>query len=178
MTASTDTRPAPATTTLLVELTSWEFTWAEHVGIARHEVNLTRRDAGWYDSRRMEDNRTASISAAVAELAVAKHVNQYWSGSVWPVADHARYKDLPDVGRDIEVRTVRTSTAAAVRKHQVGKGLILWVAKPVRPKFHEVELWGWLPVDTAWELGTQARYDASGRTRVVERKHLNTEWHD
>lgn len=159
-----------------VSLLPWEKAWAIQVGEARHEINLTRRDASWYDSRRMEDNRTASIAAAVAELAVAKFVNQYWSGSVWPVADHKLYKDLSDVGSNIEVRTVRTSTAAAVRKHQVGKDWILWVAKPVRPAFDSVDLWGWLPMDTAWELGTQARYDSSGRTRVVEREHLNLKW--
>lgn len=157
----------------LVELLPWEREWAHHIGKERHEVNLKRRDASWYDARRMEDNLTASISASVAELAVAKHVNQYWSGSIWPIVDHKQYKDLPDVGRNIEVRTVRTSDSAAVREHQVGKGLILWVAKPVRPALESVEMWGWLPMDEAWELGTPAHYDKSGRTRVVHKSHLS-----
>jgi len=160
----------------IVRLLPWERDWAHHIGKARHEVNLQRRDASWYDPRRMEDNLTASIAAAVAEMCVAKHINQFWSGSVWPVADHAKYKDLPDVGDNIEVRTVRTSPSAAVREHQVGKGLILWVAKPIRPDLEAVELWGWIPMDSAWELGKPAHYDKSGRTRVIHRTHLDPVW--
>ena len=159
----------------IVRLEPWEKDWATHIGTARHEVNLTRGDAAWYDAKRMEDNLTASIVAAVAELAVAKHTNRYWSGSIWPVADHNKYKDLPDVGRNIEVRTVRTSSSAAVRQHQVGKGLVLWVAKPIRPDLDEVEMWGWLPMDEAWELGDPAGYDKTGKTRVVHRRHLRND---
>lgn len=158
--------------TPVVALETWELDWARHIGTARHEVNLTRHDAAWYDPKRMEDNLTASIVAAVAELAVAKHTNRYWSGSIWPVAEHHQHKDLPDVGRNIEVRTVRTSQSAAVRQHQTGKGLVLWVAKPIRPDLERVEMWGWLPMDQAWELGEPATYDTSGRTRVVHRRHL------
>lgn len=156
----------------VVVLLPWEKDWASRVGRARHEVNLARGDAAWYDPARMEDNLTASIAATVAELAVAKHTNRYWSGSIWPVADHHLYKDLPDVGRNIEVRTVRTSASAAVRQHQVGKGLVLWVARPIRPELDTVEMWGWLPMDQAWELGIPATYDKTGRTRTVHRRHL------
>lgn len=156
----------------VVTLLPWEKDWATHIGTARHEVNLTRGDAAWYDAKRMEDNLTASIVAAVAELAVAKWTNRFWSGSIWPVADHDLYKDLPDVGRNIEVRTVRTSSSAAVRKHQVGKGLVLWVAKPLRPDLDQVEMWGWLPMDEAWDLGQPAAYDKTGKTRTVHRKYL------
>lgn len=169
------TTPAKFETTT-VHLLPWERDWAHHIGKARHEVNLQRQDASWYDPRRMEDNLTASISAAVAEMAVAKHVNQYWSGSIWPVAEHDKYKNLPDVGDNIEVRTVRTSSSAAVRRHQVGKGLILWVAKPVRPALDTVDLWGWIPMDSAWDLGSPATYDRSGRTRVIHRSQLYTQW--
>jgi len=158
--------------TPVVTLTPWEKEWATRIGTARHEVNLTRGNAAWYDPARMEDNLTASIVAAVAELAVAKHTNRYWSGSIWPVEDHDRYKDLPDVGRNIEVRTVRTSPKAAVRRHQLNKGLVLWVAKPIRPSLDEVEMWGWLPMELAWELGEPATYDKTGKTRVVHRRHL------
>lgn len=161
-------------TTPIVHLEPWEFDWAKHIGTLRHEVNLGRGDAAHYDARRMEDNLTASIVACVAELAVAKHTNRYWSGSIWPVADHHKYKDLPDVGRNIEVRTVRTSSSAAVRQRDVGKGRVLWVAKPVRPALTDVEMWGWLPMDEAWEVGTPASYDKTGRTRVVERSLLRS----
>lgn len=155
-----------------VQLEPWEFEWAKTIGTQRHEVNLGRGDAAHYDTKRMEDNLTASIVACVAELAVAKHCNRYWSGSIWPVADHHKYKDLPDVGRNIEVRTVRTSDAAAVRRRELGKGRVLWVAKPVRPELTTVEMWGWLPVDEAWEKGQPARYDKTGNTRVIHRSLL------
>ena len=156
----------------IVALNSWERDHAVDVGRRRHEANLARGDAPWYDPARMEDNLTANIVAAVAEQAVAKYTNSFWSGHVWPVEQHDHHKDLPDVGRNIEVRTVRTSQKAAVRRHQLGKGLALWVAKPIRPELSVVEVWGSLPMEEAWTLGEVPHWDVDGTSRVVHRRHL------
>lgn len=157
---------------MIVTLDPWEYEWASHVGIARFTANWNKHDASWYDKNRMEDDRTAQVAGAIAELAVAKYTNRYWSGTAWKASDHDDQKWRPDVGRNIEVKRVRTGNPA-VRQHQVGKGLILWVAKPVAPEFREVEMWGWIPVDDAWSQGTPASYDSSGRTRTIPRELLS-----
>ena len=156
---------------MLVELETWEYEWAPHVGARRYIENWGKRDAPYYDKKRMEDDRTAQVAACVGELAVAKITNQYWSGHVWHQSVHKDYRHIPDVGHDIEVRRVRTSTSAAVRERQLGKGLTLFVVKPVAPEFRAVEILGWIDHDEAWEKGEPSGY--SEDTRVIAEEHLH-----
>jgi hypothetical protein len=161
--------------THLVTLEPWEYTHAASVGAARFAANWGKQDAAHYDKSRMEDARTAQFAACVAELAVAKHTNRFWSGHVWHASEHRKYRDVADVGHNIEVRRVRTPNRnPAVRRHQVGKGLVLWAAYPVAPEFRTVEIWGWLPYDEAWELGTPSQYDPQN-TRTVARGLLHND---
>ena len=157
---------------LLVELLPWEYEWASHVGARRFIENWGKRDAAHYDKKRMEDDRTAQVAACVGELAVAKVTNQYWSGHVWHKSDHKTHRHLPDVGHNIEVRRVRTSTNAAVRHRQLEQGLILWVVRPVAPEFRAVEMLGWIDHDEAWKKGEPADYDPE-KTRVIAQEQLN-----
>lgn len=152
-------------------LTSWEYEWASHVGARRYVANWQRQNAPHYDPSRMEDDRTAQVAACVAELAVARYINQYWSGHVWHASEHSRYKDLADVGAQIEVRRLRTKESAAVRKRQVGKGLVLFVAKPILPELREVIIYGGLNYDQAWEFATPSSYDPEN-TRELAPEHL------
>jgi hypothetical protein len=119
----------------------------------------------------MEDDRTAQTAACVCELAVAKATNRYWSGHVWPARDHEKHRDSPDVGRNIEVRRLRTGDNGAVRRHQVGKGLVLFVARPVMPEMTSVEILGWLEYDQAWDLGKPSKYDPDN-TRLISPDYL------
>ena len=80
---------------------------------------------------------------------------------------------MADVGHNIEVRRVRTSSNAAVRKRQLGKGLVLFVVRPVVPEFRAVEILGWIDHDEAWEKGEPSGYDAEG-TRVIGEDYLNS----
>lgn len=143
----------------IIELMPWEYEWASHVGARRFIENWNRGNAAHYDKARMEDDRTAQVAACIAELAVAKYANRYWSGHVWPSYRHQHYKDLPDVGTNIEVRRLRTKETAAVRKKQLGKGLFLFVAKPIAPEFRKVEIYGYLEYDIAWSLAVPTDYD-------------------
>lgn len=152
---------------VLVELEPWEYAHACDVGIRRFVANWGKHDAAHYRKESMEDNRTAQVAAAVCELAVAKYTNRFWSGHVWHGSEHERYRDVPDVGRNIEVRRIRTGTKAAVRKHQVGKGLVLWVAKAIPPELMQVELYGWMHYDEAWQKGRPSSY-APDSTRVID----------
>jgi hypothetical protein len=120
----------------------------------------------------MEDDRTATVAAAICELAVAKFTNRYWHAHVWHRSEHARFRDLPDVGRNIEVRRIRTKKAAAVRRHQLNQGLVIWVAEAHQPEFRVVTLHGWLKHDDAWELGEPSGYDPEN-TRVISISKLH-----
>ena len=155
-----------------VELDPWEYEHALNIGARRFVANWGKRDAASYDKKRMEDDRTAQAAACVGELAVAKITNQYWSGHVWHKSDHKVYKHLPDVGHNIEVRRVRTSTNAAVRSRQLGQGLVLWVVQPVPPEFRVVDILGWIDYDEAWEKGEPSHYDPEN-TRVIGEQFLN-----
>ena len=157
---------------VLIELETWEYEWASHIGARRYIENWGKRDAPYYDKKRMEDDRTAQVAACVGELAGAKLVNEYWSGHVWTAEQHKEYKGTPDVGRHIEVRRVRTSNNAAVRRRQLEKGLVLFVVKPVAPEFRTVEMLGWIDHDEAWEKGEPSHYDPEG-TRTIDESRLN-----
>ena len=157
---------------ILVELHPWEYEWALHVGARRYIENWGKADAPYYDKKRMEDDRTAQAAACGGELAVAKLTNQFWAGHVWPKNKHEEFKGMADVGHNIEVRRVRTSSNAAVRRKQLGKGLVLFVVRPVAPEFRAVEILGWIDHDEAWEKGEPSGYDAEG-TRVIAEEFLN-----
>lgn len=147
----------------IINLTPWEYEWVSHVGARRYIANWNKGDAKHYDRDRMEDDRTAQVAACAAELAVAKFANRYWSGHVWDARDHNLYRHAPDVGTNIEVRRIRTRNEAAVRKHQVGQKLILFVAKPLMPEIRSIEIYGWIPYDKAWEFGVPSDYDKDTR---------------
>jgi hypothetical protein len=156
---------------LLVSLETWEYEHASLVGARRYTANWGKQDASWYDAGRMEDDRTAQVAAAVCELAVAKVTNRYWHAHIWHATEHHKFRDMPDVGRNIEVRRVRTSKSAAVRKHQVGMGLVLFVAYATPPEFRGVDVLGWIDMDEAWDKGEPSSYD-SETTRLVSPIHL------
>lgn len=160
---------------IAVELEPWEYEWACHVGIQRFTANWGKGDAAYYRKERMEDDRTAQQVACLAEIAVAKHTNRFWSGTAWDAASHSGNTWRPDVGRNIEVRHIRKPTnRPAVRSKQLGQGLVLWVAYPERPECRVVHMLGWLPMDEAWEAGSPADYDKNGTTRVVPLSALNS----
>jgi len=155
----------------VIDLEPWEYEWASHVGARRFIENWTRGDAQHYDRSRMEDDRTAQVAAACCELAVAKWTNQFWSGHVWKAHEHERRKDLPDVGRHVEVRRLRTRETAALRRHQIGKNLVLVVAKPVMPELRAIEIYGWIMYDKGWTLAEPSDYDPEN-TRLLQPHHL------
>lgn len=153
-------------------LEPWEYEHACNVGIRRYTANWSKEDAPHYKAEYMEDNRTATVAAAICELAVAKYTNRYWHAHIWHRSEHEKYKHLPDVGTNIEVRRIRTTKAAAVRRHQLGKGLVIWVAETIAPEFRDVTLHGWLKHDDAWELGEHPAYDKEN-TRTIHINQLN-----
>lgn len=156
----------------VVDLETWEYEHASSVGIRRYTANWGVPDAKHYDRSRMEDDRTAQVASAVCELAVAKHTNQYWHAHVWHNSEHSRYRNMPDVGASIEVRRIRTRQHVAVRKHQLGKGLTLFVAEATMPELRSVIIHGSVNYDHAWHNGIESDYSPQ-TTRLFPVELLN-----
>lgn len=70
---------------------------------------------------KLEHEVVANIRTVVAEWAVAKHFNLTWSFPVYPNELHPSRKNLPDVGYNGEVRTIRTQSAIAFWKKDADK---------------------------------------------------------
>lgn len=155
-------------------LTPWEREWADYVGTKRHEANLWKRDAKHYDPARMQDNLTASIASACAELAAAKRLNKYWDGSFWTAEQHDQYRNRADVGDNTEVRRIRQpQNPLAVRARDVERGRVMVLAFPVPDQFVQVEVIGYGLAAELWESGVPADYDPDGTTRLVPQGMLN-----
>jgi hypothetical protein len=159
---------------MIVSLESWEYEHGCNVGIRRFTANWSRPDAAHYQNKAMqEDNRTAQVASALLELAVAKHTNRFWSGHVWHWSDHQQFKHIPDVGRNIEVRRLRTRDSAAIRRYQNAiPDLIVCVGRMIYPELREAELLGWISQQEAWEIGTPSDYDADN-TKLIHVDQLH-----
>jgi hypothetical protein len=156
--------PIPA----LVSFYPWEYEHGHEVGMRRTIANFGKQDRASYQNNRKQAERDAGPAAALCELAVAKHLCLYWSGSAWAGGQHRKYRDLPDVDPCIEVRRLRSkNNKVAVRTKDLNSGLILVAAFLVNDEFSEVEVLGWLTADEAWEVGEEAFYDKTGETRIV-----------
>jgi hypothetical protein len=155
-------------TALRVELTHWELRWAHHTGLLRDAANVDKGDAAYYDPARMQNNITASLASASCEMAVAKCLDLYWSGSAWDSSEHRKYRHLADVGGNIEVRRIREPiNPLVVRRRDADKGFIIVAAYAYSPHFQRVDVIGWMEADEAWKVGIPADYDRHG-TRLVD----------
>lgn len=141
---------------MIVYLEPWEYVHAHDVGIRRAVANWNVADKSSYTMGNNQPEIIASPAAAIAELAVAKALNRYWSGHVWDNRDHVNYRDLPDVEPNLEVRRIRAKHANAkgsVWRKDYGKDKILVYTFPIPPEYRQVEILGWVEADLAWEKG-------------------------
>lgn len=162
-----------AALTFIVALEPFELEHAVSVGHRRHIANVAKQDAYHYDKARMQDNVTANVAASACEMAVAKALNKYWSGSVWDSSQHDRYRREPDIPPDLEVRRVREpGNPLAVRRRDVEAGRVMVSAyADEETNFAIVTINGWLDAETAWEVGRPSSYDKEN-TRLVDQKLL------
>jgi len=138
---------------ITVTFETWEYEHGFSVGVRRYTANWGTRDAPHYDRALMEEDRKASVSSALCELAVAKHLNQYWHASVWCAAEHQRHRKLPDVGSNVEVRRLRTAPGVAVRQGDAGR--TIWAARIDDPEFRSCVLLGSVDANHALKTGIQ-----------------------
>jgi hypothetical protein len=73
---------------------------------------------------RLEPEINANIRANVAEWAVAKAYNLQWSVPWYPNELQPQRKDIPDVGHNLEIRTVRTQDSIPFWKKDTGKTIV------------------------------------------------------
>jgi len=138
----------------IIKLETWEYEYACHIGIRRFTANWYKPDAEYYQvDERKEDDRTAQVAAAIGELAVAKLLNQYWHATIWSADKHKEYNKLPDVGKNIEVRRVRTQDAVCIREKDTGRNFIVFAVRPIEKEFREVEVFGWVKADEGFSRG-------------------------
>lgn len=164
---------------MIIELEPWEYEHAYAVGIRRFTENWGKRDSANYDDpKKKEEDRNAQAAAAICELAVAKYLNQYWSGHVWRKEDHDKYKNIPDVGKNIEVRRVRTDKGPAVKQKDLRKGLVIWGARLVDKEYSKVELLGWIDADEGGKIGElrNTHKPVDKHYKVVPKELLNKDW--
>ena len=166
MTVAVETLLTAATApAIVIDLQSWEYELAGQVGFARIAANYEVRNAAHYADDRMEDDRTAQHAAAAAEMATAKATGNYWNAcGAWSREDHARFRDLPDVSPNIEVRRIRDAdtTTFAVGEGDRKRTVFACYVEP--PEFRRVRVLGWIRGADALALGRDAGY--GDRVRV------------
>jgi len=92
---------------------------------------------------RLEHELQASIRSIVAEYAVAKLTKKPFNLPWYPNEMHPFRKDLPDVGGNIEVRTVRTYDEVPIWRKDADKAIVGCKVTDSE-YFSEVEIYGWV----------------------------------
>jgi hypothetical protein len=160
-------------TPVTVILEPWEYIHAHDVGIKRSAANWGVKDsAAMKDKARQQPNRIANVAATLCEMAVAKYLNQYWSGSVWYRQEHNARRKTPDVGKNVEVRRMRAERGNWLVVRESGNdipGATVWAAHVNTDDIESrtIEIYGWIPQVIGWEDGMPgASYDEDGVVRL------------
>jgi len=160
---------------ITVTLEPWEFDMARYVAENRHAINRGRSNASTYEKNieRMQDNLVAETSGCCAEMAVAKHMNRFWTGGYWEKSDHERYAKMPDILPDVEVKRIREPHHNLIVKEKYSsQNLYLVVAYPHANDPRTVDIIGGMRADRAWDIGSPAPWDNTGTLRIVRQSLL------
>jgi hypothetical protein len=99
---------------------------------------------------KLEPELNANIRANIAEWAVAKQFNLGWNVPWYPNELHKKRSKIPDVGVDIEVRTVRTQDAIPVWPKDKAKVIV--GAKVLDTEYYSlVEIYGYFNASDAYK---------------------------
>lgn len=164
---------------MIITLESWEYEWASHVGMQRVTQHLGKNDnQNYYLNDNKQPEILANIAACCGEMAAAKALKQYWSGHVWDQRDHSKYKHLPDVEPNIEVRRIRERRigcgTSVVRRNDVDNDRVIVVVYPQPPDYNVVEILGSIRASEAWSIGEPAHYDSKGTSRLFKLSNLHS----
>lgn len=158
-----------------IELNDSDLVLARLVADKRNEMNTGRGDAPAYarNSERMEDNTVAMYASTRCELATAKAFNRYWHASWWPAEQHHLHKHEPDVGVNIEVKRIRSPhNPLLVKEDYVTLDRVIVLAYAHTDPENLVDVIGFIPATTAWDIGLPVDWDNSGLLRQVPQDKL------
>lgn len=117
----------------------------------------------------MEDDRTAQHASCAAECATARALDRYWTaGGAWDSQHHRQFRDLADVGQNIEVRRVRepASTTFAVTNTEADRVIVACFVEP--PELRVVRVLGWIRGTDALSVGVPAsKYPNRSRVPIA-----------
>jgi hypothetical protein len=165
-----------------LQLTKDELRMCTDIAVNRWLVKFGSTDRPNYaqgkKDGRLEHELTANVRTIVAEYAVAKLTNKPFNLPWYPNEMHPHRKDLPDVGGNMEVRTVRTYDEVPIWRKDSGKAIV--GCKVTDDEyFTEVEIYGWVMADDIINNDTYAdsyiggwRYPLSSLTPFPKPTHL------
>jgi hypothetical protein len=157
-----------------VFLEPYETEAAIQVGTKRYLMRLDSGDRAYYDRSRMEHDLHANIAACVAEIAVAKHLNQYWGNHWWVASGHKLYESMADVGYDVEVRRIREPrNPVAIRDKDVFNDRTIYAVYVKTPEYTEADIIGSISAKRGWEMGSRPEWDKKDESRVVSLDQLD-----
>lgn len=118
----------------------------------------------------LEHELLANIRANVSEYAVSKYLGLPWTTPFYLNSEHKRRMDHPDVGANIEVRTLRTRVEAPVWQKDIDKDALVVATSLLDPEYYtSVEILGYIQATEVenhpeWRL----TYEDSWRIPVKE----------
>lgn len=125
--------PATLNSMITVTLTEAEIRVCTQPAVERWLLKRKATDKPGYAagkaSGKLQHELLANITANIAEYAVAKQFKQPWNFPWYMEDEHRHRKDHPDVGTNIEVRTVRTQNAIPIWQKDITKQAIIAAAK-------------------------------------------------
>jgi hypothetical protein len=93
----------------------------------------------------LEHELLANIRANVSEYAVSKYLGFTWTTPFYLNSEHKRRMDHPDVGMDIEVRTLRTRHEVPVWRKDIAKDAFVVATSLQDPNYYtSVDILGYL----------------------------------
>jgi hypothetical protein len=102
------------------------------------------------NKRYLEPEIAANVRTIVAEYAVAKHYRKGFTFPFYPNSEHPWRKDIPDVGLNIEVKSIRTKDEVPLFPKDIHSGWILVGARVLDSDYYsEVEIYGWIRMEDA-----------------------------
>lgn len=116
----------------------------------------------------LEHELLANIRANITESAVSKFYGIPWTVPFYMNSEHPRRVDHPDVGSNIEVRTLRTRAEVPIWEKDINKGAIVVAALVSDAEFFtEVEILGWTFAEAAQKPQFFSEFDNSYRVPVT-----------
>jgi hypothetical protein len=130
---------------MIISITKDEVDYISTLALKRWLIKFGSVDKPNYakgkEEGKLEHELLANIRANVCEWAVAKYYNLSWNTPVYPNELHAKRANLPDIGVNGEVRSVRTQDSIPFWEKDYDK--IIFGAKLLDSEYYsKVEVYG------------------------------------